>query len=174
VQQKFLKQVLNQWKLFKINLKILALGLTLDSSQQNFLLNHYQTENYVTWVHIDFPLTFPIDDKNQTFPIRILKFRNAEQHTRDWLVWSHGFNKVSLLLTTKCTTICIFSADSSVYEPGLLVYIVCVKNCAHNHPENLPGNITHKHSFNTLGIFEHDSVRACADSFQKLIHKIFL
>jgi len=56
-------------------------------------------ENYVTRGHIDFPLTLPKDGKNQTFPIGILKFRNinAEQHTRDWLVWSqHGFDKVRL------------------------------------------------------------------------------
>ena len=47
-------------------------------------------ENYVTRGHIDFPLTLPKDDNDQTFPKGILKFRNnnAEQHTRDWLVWS--------------------------------------------------------------------------------------
>ena len=158
-------------------MKILALDLTLDSSQQNFLLN--QTENYVTRGHIDFPLTLPTDGKNQTFPRGrpVLKFRNinAEQHTRDWLYWNqHSFNKVSLLLTTKCAIICIFSADCSVHETGLLVHIVCVKNCAHNHPEKLPETIAHKDSFDTLGIFMHDSVKACVGSFQKLIYKIFL
>jgi len=102
-------------------------------------------ENYVTRGHIDFPLTLPKDDKNLTFPMGILKFRNinAEQHNRDWLVWNqHSFNKVSLFTNyySECTIICIFSADCGVHETGLLVYIVCVENCAHNRPENLPGN----------------------------------
>ena len=53
-------------------------------------------ENYVTRGHVDFPLTLPKDDNNQTFPEGILKFRNinAEPHTRDWLVW--GQHKESL------------------------------------------------------------------------------
>ena len=47
-------------------------------------------ENYVTRGHIDFFLTLSKDGNNQTFPEGILKFKNinAEQHTRDWLVWS--------------------------------------------------------------------------------------
>ena len=47
-------------------------------------------ENCVTRGRIHFPLTLPKDGKNQTFPIGVLKFRNinAEQHNRDWLVWS--------------------------------------------------------------------------------------
>jgi len=45
-----------------------------------------------------------------------------------------------LTTSTKCTIICIFSANCSVHEKGLLVHIFCVKNRAHNHPENFPGN----------------------------------
>ena len=47
-------------------------------------------ENYVTRGHINFRLTLPKDGNNQTFPEGRLKFKNinAEQHTRDWLVWS--------------------------------------------------------------------------------------
>ena len=39
--------------------------------------------------HTDIPLTLPNVGNNQTFPEGIQKFRtiNAEQHTRDWLVW---------------------------------------------------------------------------------------
>ena len=48
-------------------------------------------ENYVTRGHIDFLLTMPKDSNNQTFPDGILKKLrniNADQHSRDWLVWS--------------------------------------------------------------------------------------
>ena len=47
-------------------------------------------ENYSIRGHIDFPLTLPKDGNNQTFPEGILMCKNinAEQYTRDWLVWS--------------------------------------------------------------------------------------
>jgi len=139
--------------------------------------SHSDIENYVTRGHVDFPLTFPKDGINQTFPIGIPKFSNIspEQHTRDWLSWSQlSFSKVSLLLTAKSTTICIFAADCSVHESGLLVYIVCAK-IGHTIIQKIAREtIAHKHSFNRLGIFVHDSVRACMGSFQKLIHNVFL
>ena len=40
-------------------------------------------ENYVTRGHIDFPLTFPKNGNNQTFPEYILKFRNINGNILD-------------------------------------------------------------------------------------------
>ena len=47
-------------------------------------------ENYDTGGHIDLPLILSIDRDNQRYPEGILRIINinAEQHTRDRLVWS--------------------------------------------------------------------------------------
>jgi len=78
------------------------------------------------------------------------------------------------LLTTNGASICIFSADCSVHETGLLVYIVCVKIVYTIIQKICRESIAHKHSFNTLGIFVHYSVRAYVGSFQKANSQDFL
>ena len=54
------------------------------------ILSQPDIENHITRGHIDFPLIFPKNGNNQTLPEGMLKFRNinAEQHTRDWVIWS--------------------------------------------------------------------------------------
>jgi len=68
-------------------------------------------------------LTLPKDGKNQTCPIGTLKFIKLIQNS----ILETGLSGVSIvliksvyLLTTKCTIICILSADCSIHETGLL------------------------------------------------------
>ena len=80
---------------------------------------------YVTRGHIDFPLTLPKDGNNQRFPEGMLKFRiiNAEQHTRDWLVWSQNMESLycfpcRLFWNSVCCSPCTASKSALATAEG--------------------------------------------------------
>jgi len=68
----------------------------------------------------------------------------------------------------------MFCVPYGLHEIFVYVGLGWVKNCAHHNPHNFPGNIPHRHTFITLEIFVHNSVRAgfCVGSLQKQIYKI--